>query len=52
MPEISADAIRLFGDMLEDKEEQLLDARACLDDYQINIDLRALNQLWQLYQSL
>ena len=52
MAELNADALRLLGDMLQDKEEQLTDAQACLYDDQIDIDLRALNELWRHYQSL
>lgn len=52
MIKTNADAIRLLGDMLQDKEEQLFDAKACLDDEQIEADIEALNELWQLYQSL
>jgi hypothetical protein len=52
MTTLSANAIRLLGDILEEQEDRLTDAVACIDDSNIESDLQALNELWLMYQSL
>lgn len=47
----SINAIKMLGDMLTEQEERINDANpAC--DQQLERDLEAVNELWELYQSL
>ena len=48
---ISLPAIKMLGDMLTEQEERINDANPATDE-QLELDLKAVNELWQLYQSL
>ena len=49
--DISLSAIKMLGDMLTEQEERINDANIATDK-QLELDLEAVNELWQLYQSL
>jgi hypothetical protein len=46
---ISLPAIKMLGDMLTEQEERINDANPATDK-QLELDLKAVNELWQLYQ--
>ena len=48
---VSLSAIKMLGDMLTEKEERINDANPATDE-QLELDLKAVNELWELYQSL
>ena len=47
----SPSAVQMLGDLLAEQEERIIDAGPEADD-QLQLDLKALNELWTLYQSL
>ena len=47
----SLSAIKMLGDLLTEQEERINDADPSTDE-QLELDLEALNELWELYQSL
>lgn len=48
---VSLAAIKMLGDMLTEQEERINDANPATDE-QLQLDLNAVNELWELYQSL
>ena len=51
IPNVSLQAVKMLGDMLAETEERIIDAGVDTDD-QLKIDLKAANELWELYQIL
>jgi len=49
--DISLSAIKMFGDILTEQEERINDANPATDE-QLELDLKAVNELWEVYQSL
>ena len=48
---VSFSAIKMLGDLLTEQEERINDANPATDD-QLQLDLDAVNELWELYLSL
>ena len=48
---VSLPAITMLGDLLTEQEQRINDANPAVDE-QLERDLEAVNELWELYQSL